>query len=101
MAEASFRLVSEAAVVPAASRATPGWWDLGSDVGVLPCGVFSRRNASLSPHAEIAEAVTVSVSFDDRAASIERASGGRGAGALAPHTRARSFVAPRQAPLRN
>ena len=101
VAEVSFRLVSESVAVPAAALATPGWWDVGSDEGALPCGVFSRRHASLSPHAENAEAVTVSVSFDERAASLERAAERDAAEALAPHTHARGFEAPRQAPLRN
>ena len=101
VAEVSFRLVSASVAVPAAARATPGWWDVGSDEAALPCGVFSRRHASLAPHAENAEAVTVSVSFDDRAASLERANGRPGAAALVARARACSFVAPRQAPLRN
>lgn len=101
VAEVKFTLVDTSAPGPRSSLSTPGWWDVDSDEHAAPCGLFGRRAASLSPLAEIAEAVTVSVPLAERTSSVHRTDDRLTAAALVPHASARSFVPPRQAPLRN
>lgn len=101
VAAVSFTLVSTSGTGPRAALATPGWWDVGAGEPAAPCGLFGRRRASLSPLAEIAEAVTVSVPSSERAATVLRTDERLMAVALEPHASERGFVPPRQAPLRN